>query len=55
MSMSFIFQNKHDSDDEDDFSEGDASLSKDSKVVKFKTTSMRADLILKQSLGIARK
>ncbi|XP_030026352.2 mitochondrial transcription rescue factor 1 [Manduca sexta] len=46
---------KYDSDDEDDkFDDDDTSLTKDSKVVKFSTTSMRADVILKSGLGIAR-
>ncbi|KAG6441226.1 hypothetical protein O3G_MSEX001769 [Manduca sexta] len=47
---------KYDSDDEDDKLDvdDDTSLTKDSKVVKFSTTSMRADVILKSGLGIAR-
>ncbi|KAJ0177858.1 hypothetical protein K1T71_006731 [Dendrolimus kikuchii] len=45
-----------DLENEDDlkFYEDDTSLSKDSKVVKFNTTSMRMDIILKSGLGIAR-
>ncbi|KAI5644526.1 hypothetical protein NE865_03415 [Phthorimaea operculella] len=46
---------KYDSDDEEEITEDDSSLSKDSKVVKFNTTSLRTDLILKSALGIARK
>ncbi|KAJ2947668.1 hypothetical protein O0L34_g17472 [Tuta absoluta] len=45
---------KYESDDEEEISEDDSSLSKDSKVVKFNTTSLRTDLILKSALGIAR-
>ncbi|XP_049871116.1 mitochondrial transcription rescue factor 1 [Pectinophora gossypiella] len=45
---------KHDSDDEDENYNEDSSLSRDSKVVKFNTTSLRTDLILKTALGIAR-
>ncbi|XP_011560292.3 mitochondrial transcription rescue factor 1 [Plutella xylostella] len=45
---------QHDSDDEDDFQDDDASLSRDSKVVKFNATSMRTDAILKLALGVAR-
>ncbi|VVD00382.1 unnamed protein product [Leptidea sinapis] len=41
-----------DSDDEEEFDEGDKSLSKDSKVIKLNTTSLRADGILKLGLGI---
>ncbi|GBP08081.1 Uncharacterized protein C6orf203 homolog [Eumeta japonica] len=42
------------SDDENEFKNEDASLSRDSKIVHFLTTSMRTDLILKSALGIAR-
>ncbi|XP_063391728.1 mitochondrial transcription rescue factor 1 [Cydia fagiglandana] len=42
------------SDDEGDTFDDDPSLSRDSKVVKFNTTSLRADLILKTALGVAR-
>ncbi|CAH0399203.1 unnamed protein product [Chilo suppressalis] len=57
-SSSFIFsrlksKKQIDSDDEDNFND-DTSLSKDSKVVKFNTTSMRTDVILKSALGVAR-
>lgn len=46
---------KYDSDDEDEaFGDDDSSLSKDSKVVKFSTTSMRTDVIIKSALGYAR-
>ncbi|XP_063633036.1 mitochondrial transcription rescue factor 1 [Cydia splendana] len=41
-------------DDEGDTFDDDPSLSRDSKVVKFNTTSLRADLILKTALGVAR-
>lgn len=46
----------HESDDEDDgqFFD-DSSLARDSKVVKFSTTTMRTDVILKSALGVARK
>ncbi|XP_041988862.1 mitochondrial transcription rescue factor 1 [Aricia agestis] len=51
-------QKDPDSDDEDnknDFlDDDDYSLTKDSKVVKFNTTSLRTDMILKSALGIAR-
>ncbi|XP_050665544.1 mitochondrial transcription rescue factor 1 [Leptidea sinapis] len=43
-----------DSDDEEEFDEGDKSLSKDSKVIKLNTTSLRADGILKLGLGVSR-
>ncbi|XP_013192405.1 uncharacterized protein LOC106136407 [Amyelois transitella] len=43
-----------DSDDEDEDFDEDASLSKDSKLVKFSTTSLRTDAILKSALGVAR-
>lgn len=51
------FQRKQSDDDEDDYKpkDDDSSLSKDSKVVKFSTTSLRTDGILKNALGIARK
>lgn len=49
------FQAKYDSDDEEVDLDDDASLKKDSKVIKFNTTSLRTDLILKSALGIARK
>ncbi|XP_072950043.1 mitochondrial transcription rescue factor 1 [Epargyreus clarus] len=47
---------KHDedSDNEEDFLGDDTSLSKDSKVVTFSTTSLRTDAVLKSALGIAR-
>lgn len=44
-----------DSDEEEDFLGDDKSLAKDSKVVKFSTTSLRTDAVLKSALGIARK
>ncbi|KAL0881770.1 hypothetical protein ABMA27_001554 [Loxostege sticticalis] len=47
-------QSARDSDDEDEVFTDDSSLSKDSKVVKFNTTSMRTDVILKSALGVAR-
>ncbi|XP_045767864.1 mitochondrial transcription rescue factor 1 [Maniola jurtina] len=48
-------QKDEDSDDEDvDIFDGDSSLTKDSKVVKLKTTSLRMDAILKSTLGVAR-
>ncbi|XP_059058588.1 mitochondrial transcription rescue factor 1 [Achroia grisella] len=47
-------QSQHDSDDEDDDYNDDSSLKKDSKVVKFSTTSLRTDAILKSALGVAR-
>ncbi|XP_050349436.1 mitochondrial transcription rescue factor 1 [Nymphalis io] len=43
-----------DSDDESDVFDDDISLSRDSKVVKITTTSLRADVVLKSALGIAR-
>ncbi|XP_026759858.1 mitochondrial transcription rescue factor 1 [Galleria mellonella] len=46
--------NRHDSDDEDEDYDGDSSLKKDSKVMKFSTTSLRTDAILKTALGVAR-
>lgn len=48
-----LFQ-KYDSDDET-IVDDDSSLSKDSKIIKFGTTSMRTDTILKSALGVARK
>ncbi|CAB3250808.1 unnamed protein product [Arctia plantaginis] len=45
---------QYDSDDEDIKFDEDSSLSKDSKVVKFSTTSMRADVILKSALSVSR-
>uniref|UniRef100_A0A2A4JKS7 RNA-binding S4 domain-containing protein n=1 Tax=Heliothis virescens TaxID=7102 RepID=A0A2A4JKS7_HELVI len=47
-------KSQYDSDDEEVDFEGDSSLSKDSKVVKFNTTSMRTDVILKSALGVSR-
>ncbi|KAJ8719067.1 hypothetical protein PYW07_016623 [Mythimna separata] len=47
-------KNQDDSDDEEIDLGGDSSLSKDSKVVKFSTTSMRMDVILKSALNISR-
>ncbi|XP_034828364.1 mitochondrial transcription rescue factor 1 [Maniola hyperantus] len=48
-------QKDEDSDDEDvDIFDGDSSLTKDSKVVKLNTTSLRMDAILKSTLGVAR-
>ncbi|KAM3966949.1 mitochondrial transcription rescue factor 1 [Aphomia sociella] len=47
-------QNQHDSDDEIEDYNDDSSLKKDSKVMKFSTTSMRTDVILKSALGVAR-
>ncbi|KAJ8724380.1 hypothetical protein PYW08_015854 [Mythimna loreyi] len=47
-------KNQDDSDDEEIDLDGDSSLSKDSKVVKFSTTSMRTDVILKSALNISR-
>ncbi|XP_063545027.1 mitochondrial transcription rescue factor 1 [Cydia strobilella] len=47
-------QRAEESDDEVDTFDDDPSLSRDSKVVKFNTTSLRADLILKTALGVAR-
>ncbi|XP_053605708.1 uncharacterized protein LOC128672518 [Plodia interpunctella] len=44
-----------DSDDEDESFDDDSSLSRDSKVVKFNTTTLRTDTILKSALGVARK
>lgn len=44
----------YDSDDEGGNFDDDVSLSKDSKVIKFNTTSMRADMILKSALGVGR-
>ncbi|XP_038217958.1 mitochondrial transcription rescue factor 1 [Zerene cesonia] len=44
----------YDSDDEQEFDEGDQSLSKDSKVMKLTTTSLRTDAVLKSALGVAR-
>ncbi|KPJ02446.1 Uncharacterized protein C6orf203-like [Papilio xuthus] len=44
-----------DSDDEQEvFDEDDVSLSRDSKVVKFKTTSLRTDVVIKSALGVSR-
>lgn len=45
---------QYDSDDEELVLEDDSSLSKDSKVVKFSTTSMRTDVVLKSALSISR-
>ncbi|XP_022825990.1 uncharacterized protein C6orf203 [Spodoptera litura] len=45
---------QYDSDDEEIVLEDDSSLSKDSKVVKFSTTSMRTDVVLKSALSISR-
>ncbi|XP_075976087.1 mitochondrial transcription rescue factor 1 [Anticarsia gemmatalis] len=45
---------QYDSDDEDIDLDSDSSLSKDSKVVKFSTTSMRTDVILKSALSVSR-
>lgn len=50
----YIFLQKYDSDDEITIDD-DSSLSKDSKIVKFSSTSMRTDMILKSALGVARK
>ncbi|PZC78610.1 hypothetical protein B5X24_HaOG201987 [Helicoverpa armigera] len=47
-------KSQYDSDDEEVDFEEDSSLSKDSKVVKFSTTSMRTDVILKSALGVSR-
>ncbi|XP_048000015.1 mitochondrial transcription rescue factor 1 [Leguminivora glycinivorella] len=47
-------QRAEESDDEGDTLDDDPSLSRDSKVVKFNTTSLRTDLILKTALGVAR-
>ncbi|XP_028170636.1 mitochondrial transcription rescue factor 1 [Ostrinia nubilalis] len=47
-------QHAQDSDDEGDVQSDDSSLSRDSKVVKFNTTTMRTDVILKSALGVAR-
>lgn len=48
-------KHQYDSDDDDNnVFDDDSSLSKDSKVIKFSTTSMRADIILKSALGISR-
>ncbi|XP_045496310.1 mitochondrial transcription rescue factor 1 [Colias croceus] len=44
----------YDSDDEQEFDEADQSLSKDSKVMKLTTTSLRTDAVLKLALGVAR-
>ncbi|CAG5046500.1 unnamed protein product [Parnassius apollo] len=61
LNISYItFRNKSkkqkdlDSDDEQDVYEDDASLSRDSKVLKFNTTSLRADVVLKSALGVSR-
>ncbi|CAK1579456.1 unnamed protein product [Parnassius mnemosyne] len=61
VNISYItFRNKSkkqkdlDSDDEQDVYEDDASLSRDSKVLKFNTTSLRTDVILKSALGVSR-
>ncbi|CAK1544107.1 unnamed protein product [Leptosia nina] len=43
-----------DSDDEEELYEGDGSLSKDSKVIKVNTTSLRTDGVLKLALGVSR-
>ncbi|XP_068622481.1 mitochondrial transcription rescue factor 1 [Battus philenor] len=44
-----------DSDDEQEvFDEDDSTLTKDSKIVKFKTTTLRTDAILKSALGVSR-
>ncbi|XP_061385190.1 mitochondrial transcription rescue factor 1 [Danaus plexippus] len=44
-----------DSDDESEILDNnDVSLSRDSKVIKFNTTSLRTDAILKAALGVAR-
>ncbi|XP_022123390.2 mitochondrial transcription rescue factor 1 isoform X2 [Pieris rapae] len=40
--------------DEEEFDEGDHSLSKDSKVMKITTTSLRTDAVLKLAHGVAR-
>ncbi|KAH9639381.1 hypothetical protein HF086_002070 [Spodoptera exigua] len=45
---------QYDSDDEEIELEDDSSLSKDSKVVKFSTTSMRTDVVLKSALSVSR-
>ncbi|VVD00380.1 unnamed protein product [Leptidea sinapis] len=52
MDLKLKLQRDIDSDDEEEFDEGDKSLSKDSKVIKLNTTSLRADGILKLGLGI---
>ncbi|KOB77414.1 putative secreted protein, partial [Operophtera brumata] len=44
---------KYDSDDET-IVDDDSPLTRDSKMVKFSTTSMRTDMILKSALGVAR-
>ncbi|XP_013141269.1 PREDICTED: uncharacterized protein C6orf203 homolog [Papilio polytes] len=56
-----VFRNKSkkqtnvDSDDEQEvFDEDDVSLSRDSKLVKFKTTSLRTDVVIKSALGVSR-
>ncbi|CAH2040636.1 unnamed protein product, partial [Iphiclides podalirius] len=46
-------QSDLDSDDEQD-DEDDYSLTKDSKVIKFNTTSLRTDGVLKSALGVSR-
>ncbi|XP_046967158.1 mitochondrial transcription rescue factor 1 [Vanessa cardui] len=43
-----------DSDDEAEIFDDDISLSRDSKIVKIATTSLRTDAVLKSALGIAR-
>ncbi|XP_026731571.1 uncharacterized protein C6orf203 homolog [Trichoplusia ni] len=47
-------KSQYDSDDEDIVPDDDSSLSRDSKVVKFSTTSMRTDVVLKSALTISR-
>ncbi|CAH0583121.1 unnamed protein product [Chrysodeixis includens] len=47
-------KSQYDSDDEDIVGDDDSSLSRDSKVVKFSTTSMRTDVVLKSALTISR-
>ncbi|KPJ08377.1 Uncharacterized protein C6orf203-like [Papilio machaon] len=41
-------------DEEEVFDEDDVSLSRDSKLVKFKTTSLRTDVVIKSALGVSR-
>ena len=56
--MYFLLLQRSDADSDDEieaYDDVDLSLTKDSKVVKFNTTSLRTDAILKSALGIARK
>lgn len=55
MLLKLRFQSQYDSDYEEVEFEDDSSLSKDSKVVKFSTTSMRTDVVLKSALTVSRK